>query len=128
MRDNTKVKNVAIYCRVAQASEHGIDCQREYLMRHAMSLGYSSLACYEDNGVNGLTLDRPGFRRMESDIQAGKISIVMVKDISRIGRDILQTLGWIGAITANGIKLISVNDLGTLPALPEWKSLCGEHA
>ena len=55
--------------------------------------------------MTGLTLDRPAFRQMEADIEAGGIAAVLAKDISRIGRDVWQTERWIAALKEKGVTL-----------------------
>ena len=121
-----KKLKVAIYCRVASESQYAVDSQKAELTRYALSLGYDNLAYYEDNGASGLTLDRSGFKQMDSDIQSGRIGAVLVKNISRIGRKPLQTTHWIDCIIDKGIPFISMTDPYERLALPDMERICRE--
>ena len=120
--DEMNTPQVAIYCRVAHQSEFGMENQRERLSRYAMSLGYSKLVYYEDNGASGLNFDRPGFRQMEADIQAGKIRIVLVSDTSKIGRNLWQTTAWIDSTIKNSIIILTPDGL-YVSQIPNWGTL-----
>lgn len=99
-------KRAAAYCRIALPDVSAMNCQKEYLQCYALSQGYGDLAIYEDNGANGLTLDRPGFRLLEADIQAGKIDAVLVRDIARIGRNLPDVVGWMNELRRHGVRLV----------------------
>ena len=60
------------------------------LERYAGERGYNNIRFYIDDGVSGTTFRRPGFRQMISDMQSGQVRRVIVKDMSRFGRDYLQ--------------------------------------
>lgn len=60
------------------------------LERYAREWGYNNIRFYIDDGVSGTTFRRPGFQQMISDIQSGQVRRVIVKDMSRFGRDYLQ--------------------------------------
>ncbi len=87
-----KKKYAALYARISREDEadgesNSIVNQRRILYRFAGENGFTSLRFYFDDGVSGTTFDRPGFNRMISDIEDGEISAVIVKDLSRLGRD-----------------------------------------
>lgn len=66
---------------------------------------------YIDNGFSGKRFDRPAFRKMIEDIHTGKINCVIVKDLSRLGRDYIITGYYIEVIfPTNGVRFVSVND------------------
>ena len=66
---------------------------------------------YTDNGVTGTTFDRAGFQRMMADVRGGKITCIVVKDLSRFGRDFLETGNYLEHVLPTlGVRLISVND------------------
>lgn len=66
---------------------------------------------YIDNGFSGKRFDRPAFQKMIEDILAGKINCVIVKDLSRLGRDYITTGYYIEVIfPVNGVRFVSVND------------------
>ena len=111
----------AIYCRVAHADEFALENQRRTLYDFAAAQGYDDCVEYSDNGESGLTLDRPAFTRLHNDILAGKIKVVFVVSISRIGRDIYTTFKWLDEIQALGVKVISRN--GDIESSVELSSL-----
>lgn len=61
------------------------------LLRYTQDNGFPNPQFYVDDGVSGTTFDRDGFKAMMSDIEAGKVGIVITKDLSRLGRDYLKT-------------------------------------
>ncbi len=66
---------------------------------------------YVDDGYTGLTFDRPDFRRMMHDIDRGLINCIIVKDLSRFGRDYIETGNYLEKIfPENDIRFIAVND------------------
>ena len=66
---------------------------------------------YIDNGFSGQRFDRPAFQKMIEDILADKVNCVIVKDLSRLGRDYITTGYYIEVIfPANGVRFVSVND------------------
>ena len=66
---------------------------------------------YIDNGFSGQRFDRPAFQKMIKGILAGKINCVIVKDLSRLGRDYITTGYYIEVIfPANGVRFVSIND------------------
>lgn len=81
------------------------------LESYAKQHGFTSLKWYTDDGFSGANFDRPDFQEMLADIEAGKIGTVIVKDMSRLGRNYLQ----VGMYTEmvfpqNGVRFIAVND------------------
>ena len=65
--------------------------QIKYLESYAEQRGYTNIRHYTDDGWSGGNFDRPSWKRLVADIEAGKVAHVLVKDMSRIGRDYLQT-------------------------------------
>jgi len=113
---NQPNKQTALYCRTAQYSDIGIEAQQQNLRSYAKEHGYTDLVMYTDNGVSGLTLDRPAFNKLQADIGAGLIGTVLVKSCSRIGRNSIEVTQWVWDITEKGIDIISLNDPdGLLP-------------
>jgi len=88
----------ALYCRLSKADgddaeSDSIQNQKEILGAYAIERGYYFTSFYVDDGFSGTDFERPDFKRMMADIEAGIIERVVVKDISRLGR--LQTdVGW----------------------------------
>lgn len=64
--------------------------QKEMLEKYAKENGYKNIQHYTDDGYSGGSFDRPGWQKMIKDIEDGKISTVIAKDMSRIGRNYLE--------------------------------------
>ena len=65
--------------------------QKKFLEDYAAQHGFTNCRHYTDDGWSGGSFDRPDWNRMIADIEAGKVGCVIAKDMSRIGRDYLQT-------------------------------------
>lgn len=65
--------------------------QKKYLESYAAQMGYENCIHYTDDGYSGGNFERPSWKRLIADIEAGKVAHVIVKDMSRAGRDYLQT-------------------------------------
>lgn len=106
----------ALYCRLSRddggdGDSNSIANQKKLLSKFAKDRGLSNTKHYVDDGYTGTNFNRPGFLQMIEDIEAGYVSVVIVKDMSRLGRDYLQ----VGYYTEtffpdHNIRLISVND------------------
>ena len=74
-----------------RGESNSIANQKKILERYCREHGITAYRHYdEDDGYSGTNFNRPGFQRMLADIKAGKIKRVIVKDMSRFGRDYLQ--------------------------------------
>ncbi|MCC2253240.1 recombinase family protein [Ruminococcus sp. CLA-AA-H200] len=85
--------------------------QKKILEKYALEHGYTNFKFYVDDGISGTTFNRPGFQQMIADIEAGLVKRVIIKDMSRFGRDYLQ----VGMYTEimfpeHDIHFIAVND------------------
>lgn len=92
----TDGKITALYERLSRDDEllgdsNSIINQKKYLEDYAAQHGYLNCVHYTDDGYSGGNFDRPDWKRLVADIEAGKVACVLVKDMSRIGRDYLQT-------------------------------------
>lgn len=65
---------------------------------------------YVDNGFTGTNFDRPEFERMMQDVRTGKIQCIVVKDLSRFGRDYIETGNYLETIFPMGVRFIAVNN------------------
>jgi len=84
--------SAAIYLRLSRddggdSESNSIQTQRLMLQKYARDNGFPIYSEYVDDGVSGTTFERDGFQRMIDDIEAGYITIVVVKDLSRLGRN-----------------------------------------
>ena len=100
---------VAIYCCVARKDQDSLDTQKEAMQKLATHLGYSNTLCFADNGVSGHNYDRPAFSQLECAIRAKEIDAIVMRDVSRIGRDYIKTAQWIDLLERQGVKLISID-------------------
>ena len=72
------------------ALSNSISNQKRILETYAKQNGFTNLRWYTDDGFSGANFQRPGFQAMLADIEAGKVGTVIVKDMSRLGRNYLQ--------------------------------------
>ena len=106
----------ALYPRLShedelQGESNSISNQKRILENYAKQNGFNNLKWYTDDGFSGANFQRPGFQAMLADIEAGKVGTVIVKDMSRLGRNYLQ----VGFYTEmlfpqKGVRFIAVND------------------
>ena len=85
----------ALYERLSRDDElrgesNSISNQKEFLEKYAKEHGFDTIQHYTDDGYSGTNFKRPGFQKMLEDIKAGKIGTVIVKHMSRFGRNYLQ--------------------------------------
>lgn len=90
------LNNAAIYCRFSKddgqiADSSSIQTQKSMLERYCHEQGFAIVDVYADDGYTGLNYDRPDFNRMLTDIDNGRVNTVITKDLSRLGRDYIQT-------------------------------------
>lgn len=106
----------ALYCRLSQddkqeGDSNSIINQKKILKKYAMDRRYTNIQFYIDDGISGTTFNRAGFQSMIADVETGKVKRVIVKDMSRLGRDYLQ----VGMYTEiffpeHDVHFIAVND------------------
>lgn len=82
----------ALYCRLSQddgrdGESNSISNQKTILSQYAKEHGYLHPEFFVDDGISGTTFDRPGFQRMQEMVEQGKIGTIIVKDLSRFGRE-----------------------------------------
>ena len=116
IRTENKIYEVGIYCRLSkddmlQGDSESIKTQKAMLTQYAKEHGFLIVEVYVDDGWSGLNFQRPDFNRMLDDIEAGKIDVVITKDLSRLGRDHLK----VGHFTEiyfpmKNVRYIAVND------------------
>ena len=106
----------ALYCRLSRddnmdSESNSIQNQRKILQKAAKDKGYTDTIFFVDDGITGTTMKRPGFQKMLTAIEAGYISAVFVKDLSRLGRNYIE----VGKLTEeffplHDIRLVAVSD------------------
>ena len=92
----TEEKITALYERLSRDDDVAGDSnsilnQKRYLESFAKQRGYTNIVHYTDDGWSGGNFERPGWKRLVADIEAGKVAHLLCKDLSRIGRNYLQT-------------------------------------
>jgi len=109
--------NVGIYCRLSRDDSNGnhesmsIANQRDFLVDYVKKEGLQLRGTYIDDGISGTTFDRPDFKRMLADAEHGKINCIVTKDLSRLGRNYVQSGYYTEEyFVERGIRFIAVND------------------
>ena len=94
--ENILQYKTAIYCRLSKDDEQAgesvsIETQKMMLVDYCIENNYDIYDIYVDDGFSGLNFNRPAFTRLLNDIDDGKVNLVITKDLSRLGRDYIQT-------------------------------------
>ena len=109
-------KITALYCRLSQddgnvGDSMSIQSQKAILEKFAREMGKVAYAFYVDDGYSGTNFQRPSFQRMIADIEDGKIDTVITKDLSRLGRNYLESGAYIEVFfPQHHVRYIAVND------------------
>ena len=108
-------KNVAAYCRVSSDKEdqaNSLVSQRSYFQQYIENNPeWSLVEVYYDDGISGTsTKKRVGFNRMVEDAYAGKIDLILTKEISRFARNTVDTLSITQQLKSVGVGVIFIND------------------
>ena len=106
----------ALYCRLSRddnmdSESNSIQNQKKILQKASKEKGYTDTIFFVDDGITGTTMKRPGFQKMIAAIEAGYISAVFVKDLSRLGRNYIE----VGKLTEeffplHDVRLVAVSD------------------
>ena len=109
-------KITALYERLSRDDElqgvsNSIVNQQKYLEDYARQNGFGNIRHFFDDGYSGTTFNRPGFNEMLAEIEAGHVATVIVKDMSRFGRNYLQ-VGFYTEIMfpQKGVRFIAINN------------------
>ena len=108
-------KYTALYERLShddelQGESNSISNQKQLLMEYAVSHELPSPRHFADDGISGTRFDRPAFLEMMEEIEDGRIGTVLVKDMSRLGRDYLKVGQIVEMFRQKDVRLIAVND------------------
>lgn len=93
-----------------QGESNSITNQKRLLENYARDHGIINFVHYTDDGISGTRFDRPGFMAMMSEVNAGHVHTICVKDMSRIGRDYLKVGEVMEMLRKKGVRLVAVND------------------
>ena len=109
--------DVGLYLRLSKDDDirsgdsSSITSQRAMLEKYASDNGWTVHDCYIDDGYTGTNFSRPEFQRMIADIEAGKINLVAVKDLSRLGRNYILTGQYTDIYFPDrGVRFVAIND------------------
>ena len=115
-RQTTQTLITALYPRLShedelQGESNSISNQKRILEAYAKQNGFTNLKWYTDDGFSGANFQRPGFQSMLADIEAGLVGTVIVKDMSRLGRNYLQVGMYTEMIfPQKNVRFIAIND------------------
>lgn len=116
MAKSNQGKITALYERLSrddelQGESNSILNQKKYLEDYARKNGFNNIQHFTDDGYSGTNFNRPGFQSMIAEIEAGHIATVIVKDMSRFGRNYLE-VGFYTEIQfpSKGVRFIAINN------------------
>ena len=107
----------ALYCRLSRddgvdGDSNSVANQKRLLTQKARELGLGNTKFYVDDGYTGTNFNRPGFQAMLDDIDMGFVTAVMVKDLSRLGRDYVSVGNYTDSYFPDrNVRFIAVNDM-----------------
>ena len=110
-----KEKITPLYVRLSrddelQGESNSISNQKKLLEEYAVGHGLPNPTHFTDDGISGTRFDRPGFLSMMEEVEAGNVECIVVKDMSRLGRDYLKVGQILEILRQKGVRLIAVND------------------
>lgn len=106
----------AVYCRLSKDDDQEMESasianQRAMLQQYCAKNGWEVVAVYQDDGYTGLNMDRPGLKKMLHAIEKGIVNLVITKDLSRLGRNYLETGRLMeDFFPRHGVRYIAMND------------------
>ena len=109
-------KITALYCRLSrddaiQGDSNSIANQKTMLTRYATDHGFLNLKFFVDDGISGTTFNRPGFQAMLAEVDMGNVAAIIVKDMSRFGRDYLKVGYYTEVLLPDaGVHFVAIND------------------
>lgn len=114
--NNNQEKITALYCRLSRDDEQEGDSnsivhQKEILSKYAKEHGFRNLETFVDDGYSGTNFNRPDFQRLMRKVDAGEVGTIIVKDMSRFGRDYIMVGYYTEIYFSNlDIRFIAIND------------------
>ena len=115
-KNKNQIGITALYCRLSrddgtESESNSIGNQKKLLSQRAKEMDLTDTKYYVDDGYTGTNFNRPGFQQLIDDIEIGLISAVMVKDLSRLGRDYVSVGNYTDSyFPEHNIRFIAVND------------------
>ena len=113
--ENQKHQYTALYERTNHVSggvsePNGILAQKKLLTEYVKFHDFSDIKHYSDEGISGNKFDRPALNELLNDVRNGNIDTVVVKNLSRIGRNIVEVIRLVKDLENYGVRLISISD------------------
>jgi len=93
-----------------EGESNSISNQKSQLEDYARSQGFPNPVHFTDDGISGTCFDRPGFLAMMKEVEAGRVEYLLIKDMSRLGRDYLKVGQIMEILRQKGVRLIAIND------------------
>lgn len=115
-KNKKQIGITALYCRLSrddgtESESNSIGNQKKLLSQKAKEMGLTDTKYYVDDGYTGTNFNRPGFQQLIDDIEIGLVSAVMVKDLSRLGRDYVSVGNYTDSyFPEHNVRFIAVND------------------
>mgnify|MGYP000680234097 FL=1 len=115
-KNKNQIGITALYCRLSrddgtESESNSIGNQKKLLSQKAKEIGLTDTKYYVDDGYTGTNFNRPGFQQLIDDIEIGLVSAVMVKDLSRLGRDYVSVGNYTDSyFPEHNVRFIAVND------------------
>lgn len=113
---NQTEKITALYCRLSQEDENkgdskSIQNQRAILEKYAKNNGFENIQVFIDDGYSGVSFNRPDFQRLLEMMEQGKVSTLITKDLSRLGRNYIEVGYYTEMLFPRwNVRYIAVND------------------
>ena len=111
-----KEKITALYCRLSQddgreGESNSISNQKEILLAYAKQNKFPNPVFFVDDGISGTTVERPDFQRMQQMVENGEIATIIVKDLSRFGRNYLDVGNYLEIkYPTLGVRFIAIQE------------------
>jgi DNA invertase Pin-like site-specific DNA recombinase len=110
-----KNKITPLYERLSRDDEldgesNSITHQKQMLEDYARKNGFPRPTHFTDDGISGTRFDRPGFTAMMEEVEVGRVDAIIVKDMSRLGRDYLKVGQIMEILRQKNVRLIALND------------------
>lgn len=106
----------ALYCRLSrddelQGDSNSIVNQKAILSKYAKENGFKNILCFVDDGYSGTNFNRPGWCELIEKVESGEVSTLIVKDMSRLGRDYLKVGFYTEVLfVEKGVRFIAINN------------------